>query len=82
MGWTPLADNAWAEASDRANAVTLCPAPINSSVTADPMNPVAPVTKTRMALLLGCGSIDFCGPMGRLLSTESNLPAETRITYN
>ena len=47
-GWTPLADNFFPASSDRARAVTECPAPISSSTTADPMNPVAPVTKTRI----------------------------------
>ena len=48
MGRIPLADNFFAAASDRASAVTVCPAVISSSVTAEPIKPVAPVTKTRM----------------------------------
>src|SRR6516162_1991640 len=44
----PAAPSDLALASERARPRTWCPASINSRTTAEPMNPVAPVTKTRM----------------------------------
>jgi hypothetical protein len=48
----PAASSFLPDASDRASPVTLCPAAINSFTIANPMNPVAPVTNTRMIDLL------------------------------
>jgi hypothetical protein len=45
----PLASRAAAEASDRARPVTSCPAASSSVTVAEPIQPEAPVTKTRMA---------------------------------
>src|SRR5579859_7449360 len=47
----PAAVSAAAASSERARPVTSCPAPSSSATTADPMNPVAPVTNTRMRTL-------------------------------
>src|SRR5579871_6059196 len=47
----PAAASDLAAASERASPSTSCPAPISSRTIAEPMNPVAPVTKTRMMLL-------------------------------
>ncbi len=46
----PVAATAFADSSERARPSTLCPAPSNSWTTAEPMNPDAPVTNTRMVL--------------------------------
>src|SRR5499427_1743848 len=48
----PAAASDLALASERARPRTWCPASINSRTIAEPMNPVAPVTKTRMLNLL------------------------------
>ena len=48
----PLACRAAAEAPDLASPVTSCPAARSSSTVAEPIDPEAPVTKTRMALSL------------------------------
>ena len=47
-GCAPAAVSAAAPASDRVRPTTSCPASINSRTMADPMKPVAPVTKTRI----------------------------------
>ena len=47
-GSAPAARRASAPASDRVNPNTWWPAPISSGMIAVPMNPVAPVRKTRM----------------------------------
>src|SRR5580658_4652262 len=47
----PAAAMVLAEESDRANPKTWCPAPINSGINAEPMNPDAPVTKIRIVNL-------------------------------
>ena len=44
----PAALTTAAAESDRASPVTWCPAARSSGMTADPMCPLAPVTKTRM----------------------------------
>jgi hypothetical protein len=44
----PAAATAAAADSDLARPVTWCPASMSSRTTADPMNPLAPVTNTRM----------------------------------
>src|SRR5215831_10678160 len=46
----PAAASDLALASERARPRTWCPASINSRTIAEPMNPVAPVTKTRMLI--------------------------------
>ncbi len=50
-GSAPIAATAAAPVSERVSPSTWCPAPINPRTTADPTNPVAPVTKTRIAQL-------------------------------
>jgi hypothetical protein len=45
-----LASRAAVEAADRASPVTSCPAAISSSTAADPIQPDAPVTNTRMKI--------------------------------
>jgi hypothetical protein len=50
--YTRVAQNACAPASLRAMPSTLWPEAINSLTTADPINPVAPVTKTRISIKL------------------------------
>ncbi len=47
-GVAPAALTTAAEDSVRARPVTWCPAARSSGITADPMCPLAPVTKTRM----------------------------------
>ena len=42
----PAARDPGAFSSERQSPVTVCPAPINSRTTAEPIYPVAPVTKT------------------------------------
>ncbi len=51
--WTPApaAASVAAPASDRARPTTAWPAPISSATTAEPTNPVAPVTKMRMVVV-------------------------------
>ena len=44
----PAAEQTAAAESERASPVTWCPAARSSGITADPMCPLAPVTKTRM----------------------------------
>src|SRR5580658_2445742 len=47
----PAAAREAAPASERARPSTLCPAAINSLTVAEPTNPLAPVTNTRMTNL-------------------------------
>jgi hypothetical protein len=63
-----LADSFYAAASERASAVTVSPALINSSVTADPMNPVAPVTKLSSDLSFFARPILGCDPNSNRIS--------------
>ena len=49
------AEQAAAEASERARPTTSCQASMSSETTAEPMKPVAPVTNTRMTTSFRCG---------------------------
>jgi hypothetical protein len=52
MRLAPTASSDFAPASDRAIPRTWWPAPTSSFTTAEPMNPVAPVTNTRICASL------------------------------
>ena len=47
--WAPAAAIASAEASERASPTTSWPASMSSGTTAEPIQPLAPVTNTRMS---------------------------------
>ncbi len=57
--WTsaPAAATFCADASERARPRTEWPAPISSATTAEPMKPLAPVTKIRMGISPGWTSL-------------------------
>src|SRR5262249_29176072 len=57
----PAAASDLALASERARPRTWCPASINSSTIAEPMNPVAPVTKTRILIFFKIPARDQAG---------------------
>src|SRR5215469_10819424 len=59
----PAAATAAADESDLASPTTLCPAPISSGTTAEPIQPDAPVTNTRMTTSLMSVTVISLTPM-------------------